>query len=150
MRSGDLGFMAGNELVFTGRRKDLIIIEGRNHYPQEIEKTAEASHPALRPGCTIAFSVDADEHARLVVVSEIGTEYCVGNSVDGDAGALAVSRRDLEKAIRSEVAEEHQIRVHDIRFIPPGSIPKTTSGKLQRSLCREKYVSQSLFEIAGN
>lgn len=150
MRSGDLGFMDGNELVFTGRRKDLIIIEGRNHYPQEIEKTAEASHPALRPGCTIAFSIDADEHARLVVVSEIGAEYCVGNAIDRDAGALAVSRRDLEKAIRSEVAEEHQIRVHDIRLIPPGSIPKTTSGKLQRSLCREKYVSQSLFEIAGN
>lgn len=147
MRSGDLGFMDGDELVFTGRRKDLIIIEGRNHYPQEIEKTAESSHPAIRPGCTIAFSVDADENPRLVVVSEVIAEYGAGAESDG---ALSVSRRELEKAIRSEVAEEHQIRVHDIVLIATGSIPKTTSGKLQRSLCREKYVSRSLIEIAGS
>lgn len=147
LRTGDLAFMDGNELVFTGRRKDLIIIEGRNHYPQEIEKTAEASHPALRPGATIAFSVDGEEQSRLVVVSEISAEYFGGDAGDGDGEALSALRRNLEKAIRSEVVEEHQIRVHDIVFISPGSIPKTTSGKLQRSLCREKYESRSLSEI---
>jgi acyl-CoA synthetase (AMP-forming)/AMP-acid ligase II len=146
MRSGDLGFIDGDELVFTGRRKDLIIVEGRNHYPQEIEKTAEASHPALRPGCTIAFSVESDESVKVVVVSEIIADYRLS-----DAGTshdtLTVSRRDLERAIRREVSEEHQIRVHDIVFIPAGAIPKTTSGKLQRSLCREKYVGHALREM---
>ncbi|GAB3033611.1 fatty acyl-AMP ligase [Oleiagrimonas citrea] len=147
MRSGDLGFMDGDELVFTGRSKDLIIIEGRNHYPQEIEKTAEASHPALRPGCTIAFSVDADDKSRLIVVSEIVSKYGLSDVISDDSQAMSISRRDLERAIRSGVADEHQIRVHEIVFIPSGHIPKTTSGKLQRKLCREKYVSQSLHAL---
>lgn len=146
MRSGDLGFMDGDELVFTGRRKDLIIVEGRNHYPQEIEKTAEASHPALRPGCTIAFSVESDENVKVVVVSEISAGYRIGEP--DDTGGPSVSRCELEKAIRSEISDEHQIRVHDIVLIPSGAIPKTTSGKLQRSLCREKYVSRSLRDLA--
>jgi acyl-CoA synthetase (AMP-forming)/AMP-acid ligase II len=139
--------MDGDELVFTGRSKDLIIIEGRNHYPQEIEKTVEASHPALRPGCSIAFSVESDENVKVVIVSEISAGYRIGQP--NDTEGPSVSRRDLEKAIRSEVSDEHQIRVHDIVLIPSGSIPKTTSGKLQRSLCREKYVSRSLRELAS-
>ena len=147
LRTGDLGFMDGDELVFTGRRKDLIVVEGRNHYPQEIEKTAEASHPALRPGATIAFSVDTDDLPRLVVVSELSDDYFGGEAFDTASGTLSALRRELERSIRSEVAEEHQIRVHDIVFISTGSIAKTTSGKLQRSVCREQYVNRSLSEV---
>ncbi len=149
LRTGDLGFLDANELVFTGCRKDLIIVEGRNHYPQEIEKTAETSHPALRPGCTIAFSIETEERTRLVVVSEIAAGYSLGAAADGDTRNLTISRHDLQRAIRKEVAEEHQLRVHDIVFITTGSIPKTTSGKLQRSSCREKYLNGSLKVISG-
>lgn len=144
MRTGDLGFIAGDELVFTGRRKDLIIVEGRNHYPQDIEKTAEASHPALRPGCSIAFSLEQDGEVRVVLVAELNKEYGIeGTSGTGEAQRI-VSRREVEAAIRMEVSEDHQIRVHHIELVQPNTIPKTSSGKLQRSACRQKFLSGDL------
>jgi len=143
LRSGDLGFRDGRELVFTGRRKDLIIVEGRNHYPQDIEKAAEKSHPALRPGCSIAFSVDSEGPVQVVLVCELSRGYCLR----GQAAAptdIQVAGKELEAAIRREVSEEHQIRVHDIVVIPTNTIPKTSSGKLQRSGCKARYLDGSL------
>src|SRR4029077_2284192 len=70
LRTGDLGFLRGGELFVTGRLKDLIIIRGRNLYPQDIELTVERSHPALRPGCGAAFSIELGQEERLVVVHE--------------------------------------------------------------------------------
>src|SRR5918911_1126411 len=74
LRTGDLGFLRDGELYVTGRLKDLVIIDGRNHYPQDLELAAEMSHPALRPGCTAAFSVPADagvEGEQIVLVAEV-------------------------------------------------------------------------------
>ena len=150
MRSGDLGFMDGPELVFTGRRKDLIIVEGRNHYPQEIEKTAEHSHPALRPGCSIAFSVDSEGPVRVVLVCELNKGYRLteatleGPSVPEPWQGILVARSELEVTLRREVSEDHQIRLHDIVIIPTNSILKTSSGKLQRSACKARYLSGTL------
>jgi acyl-CoA synthetase (AMP-forming)/AMP-acid ligase II len=143
LRSGDLGFMDGRELVFTGRRKDLIIVEGRNHYPQEIEETAEKSHPALRPGCSIAFSVDSEGPVRVVLVCELSKGYCLQTQA-ASSSDIQVVRKDLEAAIRREVSEDHQIRVHEIIVIPTNTIPKTSSGKLQRSSVKASYLDGSL------
>jgi acyl-CoA synthetase (AMP-forming)/AMP-acid ligase II len=146
LRTGDLGFMAGDEFVFTGRLKDLIIVEGRNHYPQDIEKTVEASHPALRPGCSIAFSLEEDSQVQVIVVAELNKEWRVDDlsSPQTDDSRVPVSRKEIEKAVRREVAEEHQIRVHSVVLIPTGTIPKTTSGKLQRGGCRQKFLAGAL------
>lgn len=143
MRSGDLGFRDGRELVFTGRAKDLIIVEGRNHYPQEIEETAEKSHPALRPGCSIAFSVDSEGPVQVVLVCELSRGYCL-QAPAVTSSDIQVVRKDLDAAIRREVSEDHQIRMHDIVVIPTNTIPKTSSGKLQRSACKASYLDRSL------
>jgi acyl-CoA synthetase (AMP-forming)/AMP-acid ligase II len=141
LRTGDLGFMAGDEFVFTGRRKDLIIVEGRNHYPQDIEKTVEKSHPALRPGCSIAFSLEDDGQVQVIVVAELNKEFRLDEDLVRQVDPrVPVSQKDIVKAVRRDVAEEHQIRVHQLALIPTACIPKTTSGKLQRSACKEKFL----------
>jgi acyl-CoA synthetase (AMP-forming)/AMP-acid ligase II len=145
LRTGDLGFMAGDEFVFTGRRKDLIIVEGRNHYPQDIEKTVERSHPALRAGCSIAFSLEEDGQVQVIVAAELNREYRLADGSSPTTGPeQLVARREIEKSVRREVAEEHQIRVHQVVIIPTGTIPKTTSGKLQRSGCKQKFLAGTL------
>jgi acyl-CoA synthetase (AMP-forming)/AMP-acid ligase II len=145
MRTGDLGFMADDEFVFTGRRKDLIIVEGRNHYPQDIEKTAEKSHPGLRPGCCIAFSLEEDGKTQVIVVAELNKQYRLEDDTAPAGDSLTpVSRKEIEKVVRREVTEEHQIRVDQVVLIPTGTIPKTTSGKLQRSGCRQRFVAGAL------
>lgn len=142
MRSGDLGFMLDGELVVTGRLKDLIIVEGRNHYPQDIESCAERSHPGLRPGCSIAFAIDDGESSRVVLVCEIGKEYRVEGDECGEGEWI--DRAALERGIRREVSEAHQLRVHEIVLLPAGVLPKTTSGKVERSYCKVRYLEGSL------
>lgn len=144
LRTGDLGFMAGDEFVFTGRLKDLIIVEGRNHYPQDIEKTVEESHSALRRGCSIAFSLEEDGQAKVVVVAEVSRDWRVDDApAQANDLRLPVSRKEIDKAIRKEVSEEHQIRVHQVVLISAGTIPKTTSGKLQRARCRQEFLARA-------
>jgi len=131
LRTGDLGFLRDGELVVTGRIKDLIIIRGRNIYPQDIELTVETCHPALRPGCGGAFCVETADGERLVVVQEVNPRQ----------------RPDLDEvagAIRQAVAEEHEVPVHDVVLIKPGAFPKTSSGKLQRRACKDDYLAGSL------
>jgi acyl-CoA synthetase (AMP-forming)/AMP-acid ligase II len=133
LRTGDLGFLLGGELFVTGRLKDLIILRGRNLYPQDIELTAERSHPALRPGCGAAFSVDAEGEERLVIVQEL--ERRAGAAEDsGDEG-----REEIAEAIRAAVAREHEASVYDVVLLRFGTIPKTSSGKIQRQACRAAY-----------
>src|SRR6266545_3072903 len=129
--TGDLGFLDGGELFVTGRIKDLVILRGRNHYPQDLELTAERSHPALRPGCGAAFSFDLEGEERLVLVHEI--ERHPGAAVE-----------DVVEAVRRAVAEEHEVQVHEVVLIRVGTAPKTSSGKIQRRLCRELYLSGGL------
>lgn len=146
MRTGDVGFMsADDELVFTGRRKDLIIVEGKNHYPQDIEKTVETTQPAIRPGNSIAFSLEEDGHVQIIVVAELNKEYRLAEvAARPDDKRMPVSHKEIEKSVRRKVAEEHQVRVHQVVLIPSGAIPKTTSGKLQRSGCRQKFLAGTL------
>jgi acyl-CoA synthetase (AMP-forming)/AMP-acid ligase II/acyl carrier protein len=136
MRTGDMGFLHEGELFVTGRLKDLIIIRGRNYYPQDIELTVEQSHPALRPGCGVAFSLDVSNEERLVIVQEVDRQY---RNLDVEE---AVTR------IRQAVAEQHELQVYAVALVKMGGILKTSSGKLQRRACREAYVSQSL-DIVG-
>ena len=137
LRTGDIGFYdADGELFITGRLKDLIILRGRNYYPQDIELTAERAHPALRPGCGAAFAVESDGEERLVLVQELERRT-------GDAPA-----EEVADAIRSAVAQEHEIQVHEIVLIRMGTILKTSSGKIQRNACRAAYLAGDLNVVA--
>ncbi|MCC6793696.1 MAG: fatty acyl-AMP ligase [Candidatus Hydrogenedentes bacterium] len=136
LRTGDLGFIHKGELYVTGRIKDVIIVDGANHYPQDIEETVEKSHPAIRPGCVIAFPVDDNGPEKLVVVAEAG-----GLSNAEDAAPVYA-------AVRKAVARDHDLRVHKVCLIQPRSIQKTSSGKLQRQACRRGYLDNTLDIIA--
>jgi phthiocerol/phenolphthiocerol synthesis type-I polyketide synthase C len=132
MRTGDLGFLDGPELYVTGRIKDVIIIAGSNHYPQDIERSVEEVGPELRRGCGIAGTRDVDGEERLIVVQELN-----GAVAEADGARLIAG-------IRAKVAEEHGLQVHDVALVRRGMVPKTSSGKLQRSRCLDSYVDGSL------
>jgi amino acid adenylation domain-containing protein len=132
LRTGDLGFLANGELFVTGRLKDLIIIHGRNHYPQDIEQTVEKSHSALREGCCAAFSVEAMNEEQLVVVQEVDRQFH-----DPDSEGIA-------QAMRQEVIQEHGIQIYAVVLIRHGSIPRTSSGKIQRHACSMAFLNNTL------
>jgi acyl-CoA synthetase (AMP-forming)/AMP-acid ligase II len=133
LRTGDLGFIKDGELFVTGRLKDAIIIEGRNHYPQDIELTVENSHPALRKSCGAAFAVEVKGKEQLVVVQEVERSYLRRLDVNEVVGN-----------IRQAVSVEHDIRVYTVVLVKTGTIPKTSSGKIQRQACRQKFVNHTL------
>ncbi|HWS54864.1 MAG TPA: condensation domain-containing protein, partial [Pyrinomonadaceae bacterium] len=135
LRTGDLGFVRDGELCVTGRHKDLIIIRGHNHYPQDIEWAAEQSHPALRKGCGAAFAVEAEGEERLVVVQEV------------DPARLPADPEEVFDAIRRAVAEAHELQVYGVALLKPGSVPKTSSGKIQRRACRDGFLRGELEEV---
>jgi amino acid adenylation domain-containing protein len=138
LRTGDLGFLQDGELFITGRIKDLIIIRGRNHYPQDIELTVEQSHPALRPSGNAAFSVEVGDEERLVVVQEVRRTH---------------RKADVEKvarAIRQAITAQHELQVYAVVLIKPMSIPKTSSGKIQRNLCRKLFLENGLKVIGSS
>lgn len=136
VRTGDLGFIANGELFITGRLKDLIILRGRNYYPQDIELTVEQSHVSLRPDFGAAFSVAIANEERLVVVQEV-----VRHHED-----LVV----IIKAIRQAIAAHYEIKAHAIVLIRYGSILKTSSGKIQRRACREAFLKNELLVVASD
>ena len=127
LRTGDLAFVHDDELFIVGRLKELVIVRGRNIYPADIEATAQASHPSLRPGCGAAFAVDADDEEALVIAQEMRA-----GATDDPAVVKA--------AIARAVFEDHDVEVRAIVLLPPRSIPKTTSGKIQRKLCRTHFL----------
>jgi acyl-CoA synthetase (AMP-forming)/AMP-acid ligase II len=132
LRTGDLGFLAEGEVFVTGRLKDLLIFHGRNHYPQDIEETVQSVHPALRQGCGAAFEVIKDSQPMLVIVQE----------VERHSRDLDVAR--LLGDVRQAVGDRHELHVHDLMLLETGSIPKTSSGKVQRHLCRLGYEQGTL------
>lgn len=134
LRTGDLGFVREDgELFVTGRLKDVIIIRGRNHYPQDIELTVEKSHPSLRYGCGAAFSVEVKGEERLIVVQEVERSYLRTINIDQVIGD-----------IRQALTAQHGLQVYAVVLIKTGSIPKTSSGKIQRYLCRTKFLENKL------
>ncbi|MET7977786.1 fatty acyl-AMP ligase [Streptomyces mirabilis] len=137
LRTGDLGFLREGELFVTGRLKDLMVIDGRNHYPQDLELSAEMSHGALRPGCTAAFSVDGGvEGEQPVIVAETAPD------------AAADSER-ITEVIRSAIGEAHGLAVRDVVLVHPGTIPKTSSGKIQRHASRAAYLADALAVVGA-
>jgi natural product biosynthesis luciferase-like monooxygenase protein len=134
LRTGDLGFLQGGELFITGRLKDLIIVRGLNHYPQDIELTVERSHPSLRPGCGAAFSVEVNGEERLVVVQEVDRHQ------EGFG--------EIIERIRRRVVEEHELQLYAAILIKPGSLPKTSSGKVRRRDCRSAFLDGAFECIA--
>ncbi|MDZ7965814.1 MAG: beta-ketoacyl synthase N-terminal-like domain-containing protein [Nostoc sp. DedSLP03] len=133
LRTGDLGFLKDGELFITGRLKDLIIIGGRNHYPQDIEILVEKSHPALRSGYGAAFSVEVDGQERLVVVQEVESSYLQNLNVN-----------DVVRAICQVVSEQQGLQVYVVVLVESESIPKTASGKIQRHACQVSFLAGNL------
>ncbi|MBV9789076.1 MAG: AMP-binding protein, partial [Chloroflexi bacterium] len=138
LRTGDLGFVQDGELFVTGRLKDLIIVRGRNYYPQDIELTVERSHPALRPGAGAAFGIEVGGEEQIVVVQELEREH------------RRIEIEPVVSAIRQAVAAQHELRVYSIALIKPGSIPKTSSGKIQRHACRNQFLAGELQLIGSS
>jgi acyl-CoA synthetase (AMP-forming)/AMP-acid ligase II/acyl carrier protein len=129
LRTGDLGAIKDGELFVTGRIKDLIIIRGRNLYPQDVESTIERSHPAFRPGCNAAFSIEIGGEERLVAVQETtGDEHF--DEITGD--------------LCRAVIDEHEVQLYAVALVGAGTIPKTSSGKIQRRACKEEFLNGSL------
>ncbi len=167
LRTGDLGFVRDDgELFITGRWKDLIIIRGRNHYPQDIELTVERSHPALRPGCGAAISIDVAGEERVVIIQEVDRRY-----KERRVKALPVTEGEVRSAdrrqtevepgfdpnnegtvnldevvvgIRQAIAEQHELQLHAVLLLKPGGIPKTSSGKIQRHACQGGFLAGTL------
>src|SRR6185369_7071903 len=135
LRTGDLGFIQDGELYITGRLKDLIVIRGRNLYPHDIELSVESSDATLRAGCGAAFSLDVDGEERLFVVQEVDQRQ----------------RPDLDQLIpriRRVIAEDHEVQAHGVILIKAGSIPKTSSGKIQRHACRAAFIANRFDVVA--
>ncbi|WP_024801100.1 AMP-binding protein [Nocardia sp. BMG51109] len=136
LRTGDLGFTYDGELFVTGRRKDVIVIRGQNTYPQDIERSAEESHPALRPGCVAAVDISSEEENegdRIVIVQEVRPD--AGDDLEGAAAA-----------VRRAISTEHAVGVHAVVLITAGQIPKTSSGKIRRSETL-KMLQSGAFEV---
>lgn len=136
LRTGDLGFIKDGELFVTGRLKDLIIIRGENYYPQDIEWVVEKSHPALRPNYGAAFAVETDDGEQLVIAFEV--ERRASQNLD----AVGV-------AMRNAVAEHFELPVYGVVLLKRGSIPKTSSGKIQRGACRQAFLAGDLEVVAS-
>ena len=130
LRTGDLGFIHSGELFVTGRLKDVIILRGSNHYPQDIEQTAEEAHPAVLPGA--AFTVGEADAERLVFVAQI------------ERGADPNEREAIARSIRSAISETHGLDASSVVLIRQAALPVTSSGKVQRSLCRDLYLGGEL------
>ncbi len=137
LRTGDLGFLHDGELFITGRLKELIIIRGRNHYPQDIERLAEESHPAIRPGHLAAFSIPGESEERLALVAEV------------ERDARATPAETIAAAVRRTVAEACGVLVDLVVLIRAGTLPRTSSGKIQRAACRGALLDGTL-EIVGS
>ncbi|MEH1804166.1 beta-ketoacyl synthase N-terminal-like domain-containing protein [Nostoc sp.] len=137
LRTGDLGFLQNDELFITGRLKDLIIIRGHNHYPQDIELTVTNSHSALGTQGVAAFTIEVDDEERLVVACEV--ERTAMRKLDAS---------EVIGSIRQAVTTQHELELYAVLLLKPASIPKTSSGKIQRYATRAEFLGGTL-EVVG-
>ncbi|MEA5451763.1 fatty acyl-AMP ligase [Leptolyngbya sp. CCNP1308] len=133
LRTGDLGCLHDGELFVTGRLKELMIIRGRNHYASDVEATVAASHPALHSTWGAAFTVEQGHQTQLVVVQEVARGW-----------QRRLEPEPVVRAIRQRVSQVHGLRVETVVLVKPGSIPKTSSGKIQRDRCRSQFLAGQL------
>lgn len=133
LRTGDLGFLHAGQLYVTGRLKDLIIIRGQNHYPQDLEFTAENCHPSLKHSSNAAFSVETDGKERLVIVQEVLRTWIKKLDVD-----------EIVATMRDAVAEQHGLMLDVVVLIKTATIAKTSSGKIQRQECLSRFLRNDL------
>jgi acyl-CoA synthetase (AMP-forming)/AMP-acid ligase II/alkylation response protein AidB-like acyl-CoA dehydrogenase/acyl carrier protein len=139
LRTGDLGFVHAGGLYVTGRSKDLIIVRGRNHYPQDIEDTVSTCHPALEPQRCAAFSVETDDGEGLVVAQEVKR-----------SALRSLDASDVFRAIRNSVADKHGLAAAAIVLLRPLALPRTTSGKVRRKACRDGFLKGTLSEVSSS
>jgi acyl-CoA synthetase (AMP-forming)/AMP-acid ligase II len=133
LRTGDLGFLDAGELWITGRIKDLIIVRGKNHYPHDLEQTAQEAHAALRAGCGAAFAVELDGEEHAVLVNEIDSAHAVG-----------ITPHELLAIARRAISRRHQLHLRELVLIRARTLPKTSSGKIRRLECRKRYLAGDL------
>ena len=132
MRTGDLGFIHEGNLFVSGRLKELIVIRGRNHYPHDIELSVDRCHAGLISGSGAAFSLPIDGHEQLVVVQELDRQHRHENL------------QEIVSTIRRHLVEEHELDPYAVVLIRQASLPRTTSGKVQRNLCRDQFQRDEL------
>ncbi len=130
LRTGDLGFLWKGELFITGRLKEVIIIRGQNHYPQDIEFTVQQSHPALKKNGGAAFTIESDSAEPLIIVQEVERNYL--KNLDSD---------EVIRLINKAVTAEHGLDIHTTVLVRSGTVPKTSSGKIQRRTCRQNFLN---------
>lgn len=134
LRTGDFGVIHEGGLYVTGRIKDLIIVDGRNHYPQDLEITVQEAHPAVRPDFVAAFAVPGDETERLVIVAERNRRVPLAK----------LDLAEVDTAVRGAITLEHEMRVHEFVLVEPGAVSRTSSGKIARAATRERHLAGEL------
>lgn len=135
LRTGDLGFWSDGELFITGRIKGLIIIRGRNFYPQDLELTAWTSHPALKMESSVAFSIDGETEEKLVILAEVQKSFIKNLDIEA-----------VKQSIRQAIVQKHELFVTKIVLLKSGILPKTTSGKIRRNACKKSFLTNKFCE----
>lgn len=152
MRTGDYGVYFDGELYITGRVKDLVIVDGRNHYPQDLEHSAQEASNSLRPGFVAAFSVPANQLPAVVFEqNSSGLKFDADDASEqlvivGERGPGAgkADPQPIADAVRAAVSQRHGVTVRDVLLVPAGSIPRTSSGKIARRACKAAYLEGTL------
>lgn len=146
LRSGDLGYLIDGGVYITGRIKDLIILRGRKLFPQDIEYSAARAHPLIRQQGVSAFSIHDGNAEHLVVLAELDQRRAKKAEMDaGDSSTQGTTEyKEIAHAIVETVSREHEARVTTALLLPPGQIARTSSGKIQRFLCRERFLAENM------
>ncbi|MEV6886300.1 fatty acyl-AMP ligase [Streptomyces sp. NPDC051135] len=144
LRTRDLGFLQDDQLFVTGRTDDLVIVDGRNVHPQDLELTVEESHPAVGRNRVAVFGRPDGEVTRIGVVAEIARPYRVVDTTGTPSGDREVSREELTRAMRNAVSQAHQVHITDVALLKPGALPRTTSGKVRRSEALRLFLEGGL------
>jgi acyl-CoA synthetase (AMP-forming)/AMP-acid ligase II len=142
LRTGDLVFLVGDDLFIAGRRKDMIIIDGRNIYPQDIEAAVETASPQVKPGGSVAFAASPEDGEALVIVAEMeGMRPAPVGTSDWRQRQGGSAVRETALAIRNEVSAAFDVPISAIALVAPGAVPRTTSGKARRAACRMSFLA---------